>query len=72
MNFQTTNVAAKVSALFKNLDKHSLKNLVGRTAFSLEGHILGSTRILEITKQEERNNISESTIQDSLQETTEI
>lgn len=29
------NLGSKISSLFKNLDKHSLKNLVSQTSFSL-------------------------------------
>jgi hypothetical protein len=32
--------------LFKNLDKHSLKDLVATTAFALEGQIKGSTQMI--------------------------
>lgn len=32
---QAVNLSTKISPLFKNLDKHSLKSLVSRTAYSM-------------------------------------
>lgn len=36
------NLSTKISPLFRNLDKHSLKSLVSRTAYSMEGHVKGA------------------------------
>jgi hypothetical protein len=35
LQFQVINLNSKLSVLFKNLDKHSLKNLVSQTVFSM-------------------------------------
>ena len=51
MKFSTTNLNQRLIPLFKNLDKHSLQNLVATTAHSLEGQIRGSTQLIEYTKQ---------------------
>lgn len=58
LKHQAVNLGSKISALFRNLDKHSLKNLVGRTAYAMEGHIRGSLMALELKEQSERGSIS--------------
>ena len=35
LQHKVMNLGTKISALFKNLDKHSLKNLVSQTSFSM-------------------------------------
>lgn len=35
LQHKVVNLGAKISTLFKNLDKHSLKNLVSQTSFSM-------------------------------------
>ena len=35
LQHKVANLGGKISALFKNLDKHSLKNLVSQTSFSM-------------------------------------
>ena len=58
LKFETVNLNQRLLPLFKNLDKHSLQNLVATTALALEGQVRGSTQLIEYTKQEERSQIS--------------
>jgi len=52
------NVCDKVMPLFRTMDKHSLKNMVSQTAYSMEGHIRGSTQYIEFTPSEQRSSIT--------------
>jgi hypothetical protein len=54
LKYQTTNLFLKITPLFKNLDKHSLRNLVNQTAYAVEGQIGGSLQCIEYTKDSER------------------
>lgn len=68
LKHETVNISQKILPLFKNLDKHSLMNLVSGAAYAMEGHIKGTTQLIEYTKSEERSAISESKLQECLQE----
>lgn len=46
LRHQAVNLSTKITPLFKNLDKHSLKNLVSRTAYSMQGHVKGALAII--------------------------
>jgi len=48
LKHQAVNLSSKINPLFRNLDKHSLKNLVNRTAYSMEGHVQGALAIIEL------------------------
>jgi len=63
LRFQCSNLNQRLMPVFKNLDKHSLQNLVATTARALEGQVRGSTQLIEYTKQEERLKISELKLQ---------
>lgn len=52
LKHQAINIGSKVSNLFKNFDKHALKNLAGRTAYSMEGHIKGAVTAIELKNVE--------------------
>lgn len=54
LKHQVANVSARISPLFRNLDKHSLKNLVSQTAYSMDGHVRGALTVIELKAQEER------------------
>jgi hypothetical protein len=49
LQHKVINLNSKLTGLFKNFDKHSLKNLISQTAFSMEGHIQGATNMIELT-----------------------
>jgi hypothetical protein len=66
LKFQCSNFNQRLVPLFKNLDKHSLQNLVATTARALEGQVRGSTQLIEYTRQEERQGISELKLQEPL------
>ena len=72
LKYQVTNLNQRILPLFKNLDKHSLQNLVATTAHSLEGQVRGSTQLIEYTKQQERHQITELTLQEPLFEAADI
>lgn len=67
LKHQAVNIGSKILPLFKNFDKHSLRNLASRTVYSLEGHIKGSVTSIELKSMKERGNISEKLLQESLQ-----
>ena len=46
LRFTTTNLNQRLLPLFRNLDKHSLQNLVATTAYALEGQVKGSTQLI--------------------------
>ena len=46
LKHQAVNLSTKISPLFRNLDKHSLKNLVSRTAYSMEGQVRGAVGLI--------------------------
>jgi hypothetical protein len=72
LKYQTANLATKITPLYKNLDKHSLRNLVNQTAYSMEGQIVGSLQCIEYTKDSERKDISELKLQEPLFEAVDI
>ena len=72
LKYQAVNIGSKILPLFKNFDKHSLKNLASRTAYSLEGHIKGTVTSIELKNMKERGNITEKLLQESLQEAVDI
>lgn len=51
LKFKCSNLNQRLMPVFKNLDKHSLQNLVATTARALEGQVRGSTQLIEYTKQ---------------------
>ena len=61
-----SNLHAKVVALFKNMDRHSLKNMVAQTAYAMEGHIRGTTQLVEYTPLPQRPQITELKLQEPL------
>lgn len=63
LKYQAVNLHAKITPLFRNFDKHSLRELYDRNAYSLEGQIGGSTQCIEYTPLQNRAAISEIQLQ---------
>lgn len=72
LKYQTTNLNAKITPLFRNFDKHALRVLHERNAYSLAGQLHGATQVIEYTASEGRNAITEAQLQEPLFEAADI
>jgi hypothetical protein len=72
LRYQTANLNLKITPLFKNFDKHSLRELYDRNAYALEGQVRGSTQCIEYTPLHNRGSISEIQLQEPLFEAADI
>jgi hypothetical protein len=46
LRFATSNLSGKITPLFRNFDKHSLRELYDRNAYALEGQLRGSLQCI--------------------------
>lgn len=72
LRFQAANLHAKIAPLFRNFDKHTLRELYDRNAYALEGQVRGSTQCIEYTPLEKRRALSEAQLQEPLFEAADI
>lgn len=72
LKFQTANLNPKITPLFRNFDKHALRELNDRNAYALAGQLHGATQVIEYTAPEGRKAITEAQLQEPLFEAADI